>query len=160
MEQHQKRTVTSRTKGAKGPTTRQRDILEAYLANPNAAAVERATGTDERHVRRLVKQFADYLEVERQVRYAERFARESARLARIQDWIDDTLEDDLRRLDELAASKTEGVALRALKAKFELAASFRISAARRPNILDGRLADLESALTDEIADLADGGSAA
>ena len=160
MEQHQKRTVTSRTKGAKGPTTRQRDILDTYLANPNAAAVHRATGESERNVRRLVERFASYLEEERKARDAERIARESARRTKIQDWLDDTLEDDLRRLDELTASKTEGVALRALKAKFDLAGSLAISAVRRPNILDGRLADLEGALTEEIADLAEGGSAA
>ncbi len=115
---------------------------------PVARRVADATGMSERNVRRLVAQFADYLEGRRRARDAERLEREAARRTLIEDLLDNTLSDDLRRLDELTRSTDEGVALRALKTKLDLATSpgSRVSRPREP--LDDYLADLERSTSD------------
>ena len=110
----------------KQPSERQRNILNAYFVNPSAAAVARALRTHDRHVRRLVKDFAWYLEDRRRARDAEQLERESARRDKIRDWLEATLTDDLERIDELTHSEKDGVALQAIRAKFDLAATFSI----------------------------------
>lgn len=103
------------------PTARQQQILDAYFECPNAAAVARALGGSERNVRRIVQQFADLLVERRQQRFEERLKRIDARHARTQDWADSALGEALGRLDELAASDNEGVALRATRMKLDIA---------------------------------------
>jgi hypothetical protein len=115
--------VESGTDGArsKPPTLRQQAILDEYVQRPNAAAVARALATNERHVRRLVEQFPDYLEDVRRRRDDERLERIRARQARVQDWADAVMEMALRRLDELASSDNHNVALRAIDKMLDLA---------------------------------------
>ena len=113
-----------RTRGSsrvKEPSIRQEEILVTYVQNPNAAAVGRALRTNERHVRRILKQFPDRLDELRRQFDEERLERARARQARTQDWEDARLDADLQRLDELAGSSNEGVALRAIKMKLDLA---------------------------------------
>ena len=104
----------------KGPSPRQEEILLAYVESPNAAAVDRAMRTNERHVRRIVKRFADRLDELRQERSREGRERAHARQAKTQDWADAALDESLRQLDALAASENEGVAIRAIKMKLDL----------------------------------------
>jgi hypothetical protein len=80
-------------------------------------------------VRNLAKKFASYLEAKREARDAERLERALARTTRVQTWLDDTLDDDMRRLDELTKSWNDNVALQALRTKFAMTASLRIAAA-------------------------------
>lgn len=113
-----------RTRGSsrvKEPSGRQEEILVTYVENPNAAAVGRALRTNERHVRRILKQFPDRLDDLRRQFDEERLEKARARQARTQDWADARLDADLQRLDELAGSSNEGVALRAIKMKLDLA---------------------------------------
>jgi hypothetical protein len=110
-----------RNSRSRGPSPRQQGILAAYAENPNAAAVARALKTNERHVRRIAKQFPDRLDERRRQLDDDRLERARARRAKIQDWSDATLDELLRRLDELAASSNEGVALRAIRLKLDLA---------------------------------------
>jgi exonuclease VII large subunit len=104
-----------------GPSQRQEDILVAYVDNPNAAAVGRALRTNERHVRRLLKRFEDRLEELRHERNRERIQRTYARETKVDDWADASLDESLSRLDSLAASTNESVALRAIREKLKLA---------------------------------------
>ena len=90
-------TVPSRGSTVAEPTLRQRQILDAYFEQPNAAAVGRSTGASERNVRRIVERFAGYLKAKSEARYAERIERELARTSRMQLWLDGTLDDDMRR---------------------------------------------------------------
>ena len=105
----------------KEPSGRQEEILVTYVENPNAAAVGRALRTNERHVRRILKRFPDRLDELRRQLDEERLEKARARQARTQDWADARLDADLQRLDELAGSSNEGVALRAIKMKLVLA---------------------------------------
>jgi hypothetical protein len=77
---------------AREPTLKQQQILDAYFACPNAAAVARGLKVSERNVRRIVKQFAHLLVERRQHRDEERLQRIDARHARAQDWADSSLE--------------------------------------------------------------------
>ena len=74
------------------PNVSQDEILNAYLDNPNAAAVARLLKTNERHVRRVVKQFADVLEERRRERLELRQERADARMARSEALADAMLE--------------------------------------------------------------------
>lgn len=140
--------------GPKAPNERQQQILDAYFECPNAAAVARALKGSERNVRRIVQQFDNLLVERRQQRFAETFQRIDARHARTQDWADSTLGEDLGRLDELAASKNEGVALRATRMKLDIAL-VAPSAASIPQTseADRLLQLLQRALADRLAGL-------
>src|SRR5687768_15873207 len=105
----------------KGPSLRQEEILAAYLENPNAAAVGRALKTNERHVRRIVEQFAARLDELRHERDEERRERAYALEAKLQAWAEASLDESLRQLESLAGSPNEAVALRAVKTKIGLA---------------------------------------
>jgi len=103
------------------PNVRQDEILNAYLDNPNAAAVARSLKTNDRHVRRLVKQFADVLEERRRERLERRQERADARLARSEALADAMLDSALQRLNQLSESSNESIAIRAVRIKLDLA---------------------------------------
>jgi hypothetical protein len=105
----------------KGPSPRQEEILSTYADNPNAAAVGRALGTNERHVRRVVEEFEGRLDELLHERDQERRQRSRAREAKVHAWADASLDESLRRLDSLAVSANESIALRAIKMKLDLA---------------------------------------
>lgn len=107
--------------GRKTPNARQQQILDEYFECPNAAAVSRALGASERNVRRIVERFDDLLAERRRQRFEERVQRIDARHARAQDWADSRLGEALDRLDQLAASQDQGVALRATRIKLDIA---------------------------------------
>jgi hypothetical protein len=130
--------------GRKIPTSRQQQILDAYFEGPNAAAVARALRVSERNVRRIVQQFDDLLVERRQQRFEERLQRIDARHARTQVWADSTLGEALDRLDELAASKNEGVALRATRMKLDIALLAPPTASIPQTSEADRLAELEN----------------
>jgi hypothetical protein len=117
--------VASATNGRNGPTgepTQQQGLLlDAYFANPNAAAVAREYHKSERNIRRIAETFADLLHERRRQQNAERQATADARRAKIDDWVDGGLDETLRRLDALATSETEGVAIRAIKLTLDIA---------------------------------------
>ena len=102
------------------PSPRQEQILQAYAANPIAAAVARALQVNERHVRRIVKKFPTQLNDIRQERHRERRERAEAREAKVHQWADDSIEQCLRQLDALAESTNQAVAIRALSMKLDL----------------------------------------
>jgi hypothetical protein len=103
------------------PTHQQQMILDAYFANPNAAAVARELRKSERNVRRIVERFADLLRERGRQQDAERHARAAARQAKFDDWLDHGLEGALRRLDALTTSENDSVALRAIRLMLDLA---------------------------------------
>jgi hypothetical protein len=117
--------VASATNGRNGstsePTQQQQLLLDAYFANPNAAAVAREHRKSERNVRRIVETFADLLHERRRQQDAERRARADARRAKIDDWADRGLDETLQHLDALMTTETEGVAIRAIKLKLDIA---------------------------------------
>lgn len=117
--------VASATNGRNGstgePTQQQQLLLNAYFAYPNAAAVAREHHKSERNVRRIAEKFADLLHERRRQQDAERRARAGARQAKIDDWADRGLDETLQHLDALMTSETEGVAIRAIKLKLDIA---------------------------------------
>jgi hypothetical protein len=114
--------VRGRNNGAgREPTAKQMLALDAYFLNPNAAAVARQLGVSERNVRRIVGKFSDHLRARRQQRDAERQGRAEARKAKIDEWVDDGLDEALRRVDVISTGENETAALRALKLKIDLA---------------------------------------
>ena len=149
--------------GLREPSARQEEILKAYVENPNAAAVGRALKESERNVRRMVKRFEDRLGELRHERDREGRERASARQAKAQDWADAALPESLSQLDSLAASENEGVALRAIRIKLDLALRMP-PATYLPDTkitlgLEGvkrrlvqRMADIERGIADEEAD--------
>lgn len=140
--------------GPKTPNERQLQILDAYFECPNAAAVARALKGSERNVRRIVQQFDDLLVERRQQRFEERFQRIDARHARAQDWADSTVGEALGRLDELAASENEGVALRATRMKLDIALLAPSTASiPQTSEADRLLQRLQRALADRLAEL-------
>jgi hypothetical protein len=154
MREVDKRRGPEAGSGQKTPTQRQQQILAAFFVLPNAAAVGRSLGCNERTVRRVVQQFNDLLVERRQQRFEEELQRSDARHARVHDWADAALGQALERLDELAASEDEGVALRATKLKLNLALPV-ISAASSPRAAeeDGLLRLLQRELDARIAGL-------
>jgi hypothetical protein len=149
--------------GLEEPSARQEEILKAYVESPNAAAVSRALKESERNVRRVVKRFEDRLRELREERNREGRERAHARQAMAQEWADAALAESLSQLDSLAVSKNEGVALRAIQMKLDLA--LRMPPATYPTdtkiALDlealerrvaRRIADIELGVADEVAD--------
>jgi hypothetical protein len=134
---------------AQEPTTvRHRGIVDDFLRSGNAAQVARNQGVHEKTVRRVVKKFAPYVAEQMEIRAAKRQEAESARDSRLEGWLGATLETDLRRIDELTQSNDEGVALRALKIKFEIAAGLRVGVGRHLDLLAQSLSELEEQLSD------------
>jgi hypothetical protein len=114
--------ATNGTNGSTGePTLQQQLVLDAYFANPNAAAVARDLRKSERNVRRIVETFADLLRERRREQDAERRPRAGARQARIDDWVDRGLDETLKHLDALTTSEIGGVAIRAIKLTLDIA---------------------------------------
>jgi hypothetical protein len=120
---------TSKDAGAPGsadgagraPTMPQQRVLDAYFDHPNAAAVARECGVSERHVRRICGDFADQLDERERQREADHRALADARRSKIDEWSDRGLEKTLERLDALAESANDRVALQAIKLKLEIA---------------------------------------
>jgi hypothetical protein len=140
--------------GHQTPTPRQQQILDSFFECPNAAAVARTLRVSERNVRRIAQRFDGLLVERRQQRFEERLQRIDARHARTQDWADSTLEETLGRLDELAASENEGVALRATRTKLDI--SFHGSSAAltpQTHAADRLLGLLQRELADRLAEL-------
>jgi hypothetical protein len=106
---------------ATDPSFRQSRVLRLYLETGNAAAVARATGMSERHVRRLVLRFSGLLERWQREQDAERLARSAIRTAAVEEWADAILPGTLERLGELVASPEEKTAIQAAKMTLELA---------------------------------------
>jgi hypothetical protein len=125
---------TDASRGGPEPTFAQRKILDLYVDLPNAAAVSRQSDQSERNVRRIVEKFGDYVEDKWQAREAEHLRRDSARTSKVEGWLDESLDDLLRRLDALAGSANEGVALRAIKMKLDMLSSLRADGARRRDV--------------------------
>jgi hypothetical protein len=96
-------------------------VLDAYLENPNAAAVARALGRSERNVRRIRDRFAYQLHERWSQRDAELEARADARWRRVQDWIDAGLDPAMAQFDDSLQSENESVRLRAAKVRIDLA---------------------------------------
>jgi hypothetical protein len=109
------------TVSATVPSFRQLRVLRLYFETGNAAAVARATGMSERHVRRLVHRHAGLLERWRREQDVERLARSAIRAAAVEEWADAILPGTLERLGELVASPEEKTAIQAAKMTFELA---------------------------------------
>jgi hypothetical protein len=136
-----------------GPTVRQERILAAYARRPNAAAVARELGTNERHVRRLVDRFAERLSEIRHEMEDDRREQLRMREQVLLEWVQRSLETDLSRLDTLTSSADDGVALRALKLKFELSMRLPDMVARLTTEFDGELVRLERQLAERIKNL-------
>ena len=115
---------------------------------------QRALRVSERNVRRIVNQFGDLLVEGRQQRFEERLQWIDARDATVQDWAASGLLEVLGRLDALAASQSEGVALRATKMKLDIAL-LAPSAASAPKTseADRLLQLLQRDLADRLAEL-------
>ena len=106
-------------------------------------------------MRGLVKDHAGYLEDRRRIRDAEQLERESARRDKIRDWLEATLTDDLQRLDQLTHSEKDGVALQAIRAKFDLAATFSIlPTVAVPGDIDAPLGIIHAELVGKLNELA------
>ena len=114
---------------SKKPTAKQRVILDAFIEIPVYAQVARDLGyKDDGHVRRLVRQFPEYVEEGLRQRADERRAQAAANRAilaanrsLVTDWGARGLQQALTGLDFLAASENESVSLRALRFKLDIA---------------------------------------
>lgn len=127
----------------RGPNAGQEEILLAYAANPNAAAVARQLKTHERHVRRVVSQFPAHLSRLRRQARQERQERRYAREAKLEEWSDEVLDRCLLRLDRFLESDAESIALKALRMQIDLA--LRIRREHGMDVIAG-LDDVERAL--------------
>lgn len=114
---------------SKRPTAKQRIILDAFIENPVYAQVARDLGyKDDGHVRRVVRQFPEYVEEglraladERRAQAAANRALLAANRSIVTDWGARGLPAALDGLDFLAASENESVSLRALRFKLDIA---------------------------------------
>jgi hypothetical protein len=135
----------------KEPNARQEEILQAFALTPNAAAVGRALRTNERHVRRVLKQFPERVDELCRERDQERRERAEARKAKVQEWLDESLDGDIARLDTLVANASDSVALSAIKLKFHIALIVP-PAPSAPSEIERALEELERGLAHRISE--------
>jgi hypothetical protein len=132
-------------------------ILLAYIATPNAAAVGRALRTNERHVRRVVDDHRGRVDELRASQDQERREAVRSRQMQVEAWASVGLTDALYAIDEAARSDNATLALRANKLKIDLAL-------RHPTglplgvatALDHELDEAHRAIERDIADVVDG----
>jgi len=116
--------ASERLAAAKTPvemTRRHKEVLDLYFGNPNAAAVARETGFDERTVRRIRDAHKGYLDERWRVRDEELETRADARRSRVLEWADAGLDRAMAEIDALLEDDNPSVRLRAAKVKIDLA---------------------------------------
>ena len=126
-----------------------------YYVTPNAAAVARVLKTHDRHVRRLVKEYAWYLEDRRRARDAEQLERESPGETRVQGTGSKPPSRTIfRRLDQLTHSEKDGVALRRSRPSSSWPRTFILPTGAVPGDIDAPLGIIHAELVGKLSELA------
>jgi len=150
---------TATESNRKTPTLRQQQVLDAFYDTPSAAAVARSMKPkiSAKQVGRIVQEFGYLLVERREAQNAELELRSSARIGKLQDWIDEHLGRALERLGQIAEGDNDQRALSAIKLMFELASVVGLHPGRVSGI-DAILAEKEREVEAQLAALhGDGG---